>query len=60
MMLPPLSLLRSSRQTVNDKRIQLKRDFSQKKTLAFDKWAPRGFGDPGRMAVYFQGAGELW
>ena len=24
------------------------------------KWAPRGFGDLGRMAVYFQGAGEHW
>ena len=22
--------------------------------------APRGFGDLGRMAIYFQGAGELW
>ena len=21
-------------------------------------WAPRGFGDLGRMAIYFQGAGE--
>ena len=22
--------------------------------------APRGFGDLGRMAIYFQGAGEHW
>ena len=21
---------------------------------------PRGFGNPGRMAIYFQGAGEHW
>ena len=23
-------------------------------------WAPRGFGDLGRTAIYFQGAGEHW
>ena len=23
-------------------------------------WAPRAFGDLGRMAIYFQGAGEHW
>ena len=23
-------------------------------------WAPRGFGDLGRRAIYFQGAGEHW
>ena len=23
-------------------------------------WAPRDFGDLGRMAIYFQGAGEHW
>ena len=28
--------------------------------LMLIKWAPRGFGDLGRMAIYFQGAGEHW
>ena len=23
-------------------------------------WAPMGFGDLGRMAIYFQGAGKHW
>ena len=23
-------------------------------------WGPMGFGDLGRMAIYFQGAGEHW
>ena len=26
--------------------------------LKLKKWAPRGFGDLGRRAIYFQGAGE--
>ena len=24
------------------------------------QWPPRGLGDLGRMAIYFQGAGEHW
>ena len=27
---------------------------------AADYRGPRGFGDLGRMAIYFQGAGEHW
>ena len=27
-------------------------------TFLFHYWAPRGFGDLGRIAIYFQGAGS--
>ena len=36
-------------------------DMSASTTITYASFGvPRGFGDLGRMAIYFQGAGEHW
>ena len=41
-------------------RISICAESQEPSLLVYTIGAPRGFGDLGRMAIYFQGAGEHW